>query len=308
MRAMAKVLLSLSVIAAASLILYGCVKKTEAPKPTDEAKEKTKKKISVETVKTEGFCMNYFKFGAGEKKLIIIPGLSVQGVMGAAEQVAEAYRAVSEDFTVYVFDPQNELPDSVGIDELADNTAEALKTLGLERVSLMGASMGGMIAMKMAVRHPELVEKLVLASTAVKMEETKLQSIEEWIRLAKKKDAEGLYSAFGKAVYPKEIFEQSEKLLVEASKSVTDEELKRFVILAESVRGFDITGELYSIKCPVLAVGDKEDRVLGPEAVSEMEACMSKRSDWDFYLYDGYGHALYDTAPDFKERILDFLR
>jgi hypothetical protein len=25
-------------------------------------------------------------------------------------------------------------------------------------------------------------------------------------------------------------------------------------------------------------------------------------------MYDGYGHAAYDTAPDYKERILDFLR
>ena len=269
--------------------------------------EKPRETIHVETVETDSFSMNYFKFGSGARTLVIIPGLSVQGVMGSAEQVAEAYRAVSEDFTVYVFDPQNELPDSVSIAELADNTVKAMKTLGLGRVCIMGASMGGMIAMEIAARYPESVEKTVLASTAVQVKEAQLPVIEKWISLAKEKNAEGLYLAFGEAVYPKAIFEQSRGLLVEASKSVTEAELNRFIILAGSVRGFDITGELDSVKCPVFAVCDREDRVLGAQAVRAMETCMAKRSEWDFYLYDGYGHALYDTAPDFKERMLDFL-
>ena len=25
------------------------------------------------------------------------------------------------------------------------------------------------------------------------------------------------------------------------------------------------------------------------------------------HMYDGYGHAAYDTAPDYKERVLGFL-
>ena len=47
----------------------------------------------VETVTAEGFTMDYIRFGHGEKPLVILPGLSVQSVMGSAAAVAEAYRA-----------------------------------------------------------------------------------------------------------------------------------------------------------------------------------------------------------------------
>ena len=58
-------------------------------------------------------------------------------------------------------------------------------------------------------------------------------------RLAEKGDATELYLAFGEALYPKEVFEQSRQLMTEAAKTVTAEDLKRFVILAEGIKGFD---------------------------------------------------------------------
>ncbi len=46
--------------------------------------------IPIETVPTDRFTMEYFRFGAGERPLVILPGLSVQSVMGAADAVAAA--------------------------------------------------------------------------------------------------------------------------------------------------------------------------------------------------------------------------
>ena len=46
------------------------------------------------------------------------------------------------------------MPDSYGVDDMARDTAEAIKALKLERVSIFGASQGGMIAMKIAVEYP----------------------------------------------------------------------------------------------------------------------------------------------------------
>ena len=44
--------------------------------------------IEIKTVQTDGFEMEYFCFGHGKEPLVILPGLSVQSVMGAAD----AYR------------------------------------------------------------------------------------------------------------------------------------------------------------------------------------------------------------------------
>ena len=248
--------------------------------------------------------MDYFQFGRGEKTLVILPGLSVQSVMGFADAIAQAYRLLAESFTVYVFDRRKELPDTYAVHEMALDTAKVLRRLGLEPVNLFGASQGGMIAMEIAAVCPERVEKLVVGSASARVTREQYRVVEEWIRLAKAGNAADLYLSFGQAVYPQDVFAQSRALLVDTAKSVTAEDLRRFVILAEGMNGFDVTRDLRKITCPALVIGNRDDRVLGPEA---SETICGQRPDFALYMYDGFGHASYDTAPDYKARISAFL-
>ena len=263
--------------------------------------------VRIETVETDSFSMDYVTFGNGDKSLVILPGLSVQSVMGSADAIAEAYDLFTEDYTVYLFDRRKELPDAYSVQDMARDTAEAIKALGLDQVSLMGVSQGGMIAMDIAIRYPELVEKLVLGSTSACVTEDQYKTMDAWVQLAKSGDAEGLYLAFGEALYPEEMFEESSELLIEAAKTVTSEELGRFIVLAEGTKGFDVSDELEKISCPVLLIGSMDDRVLGADATGQIAERLEGRSDFELYMYDGYGHAAYDTAPDYKERVLGFL-
>jgi pimeloyl-ACP methyl ester carboxylesterase len=49
---------------------------------------------------------------------------------------------------------------------MADDTAALLEHLGIEHADLFGYSMGGGIALQVAIRHPELVRHLVIAAPA----------------------------------------------------------------------------------------------------------------------------------------------
>jgi len=49
-------------------------------------------------------------------------------------------------------------------EQSADDTAVLLRYLGIEKADLFGFSNGGTIALQVAIRHPEVVRKLVLAS------------------------------------------------------------------------------------------------------------------------------------------------
>ena len=131
--------------------------------------------------------------------------------------------------------------------------------------------------------------------------------MDKWINLAQKKDAEGLYLEYGKEIYPPEVFEQYKEYFIETAKTVTDEELERFVILAKSIIDFDVTGDLKKISCPVLALGVYEDTVLDSDATMEIAENLDYRHDFALYMYKGYGHAAFDTAPDYRQRIHDFL-
>ncbi|MBQ6342198.1 MAG: alpha/beta hydrolase [Anaerolineaceae bacterium] len=269
--------------------------------------EKTREEIKIETVNADRFSMDYFKFGHGEKTFVILPGVSVKSVMDSAELIADAYKIFADDFTVYVFDRRKELPESYPVAEMAADTAEAFALLGLKQVNLFGASQGGMIAMEMAIHHPELVGKLVLGSTSAHITGEQAKVIGEWVDLAKKKDAEGLFLTFGEKIYPKNVFDQSRQLIIDTAKTVTAQEMERFAVIAGGLNGFDIVNELGKIKCPVLVIGDREDRVLDAQSSVEIAEHLRKLPENELYLYEGYGHAVFDTAPDYKERVYRFL-
>ncbi len=48
----------------------------------------------------------------------------------------------------------------------ADDAAAVLTALGISRAAVVGISMGGFIGLELTLRHPEMVEKLVLTSTS----------------------------------------------------------------------------------------------------------------------------------------------
>ena len=60
----------------------------------------------------------------------------------------------------------DEVTEFYAITDLADDAAGALHALGVERANVIGISMGGFVSLHLALRHPELVEKLVLVSTS----------------------------------------------------------------------------------------------------------------------------------------------
>src|SRR6266478_6982889 len=67
--------------------------------------------------------------------------------------------------------------------KLADDAAHVIETLGFERVSLLGWSMGGFIAQTLALQHPDRVNKLVLLSTDPGGSEADLASAAVWSQL-----------------------------------------------------------------------------------------------------------------------------
>ena len=264
--------------------------------------------IPVETIQTDSFSMRYFRFGSGSKTFVILPGLSIQSVMGSADAVAESYASFAEEYTVFLFDRREDLPERYSVYDMGRDTAAAMKELGLRDVYLFGASQGGMLALVIAIEYPELVHKLVLGSSSAHVGPQQYAVLQKWIRMAEEKDREGLYLEFGKELYPPELFEQSRDLLLSMAQSVTDEDLRRFIILAKGTEGFDVVSDLEKISCPVMAIGVFEDAVLDSDATMEIAEKLDERGNFKLYMYIGYGHAAFDTAPDYKDRMLSFFQ
>ena len=259
----------------------------------------------VETVQTEGFTMDCCRFGRGKDALVILPGMSVQRVMLSANAVAQSYARMAEDFTFYVFERRNDMPAGYSVRDMARDTAAAIQVLGLGPVRLFGASQGGMMALLIAMEFPELVRGMVLGSMSAQVTEAQYRGVfEKWAALARAGDAAALYLAFGEALYPKRMFEKLRPLLLQNAKAVTEEDLRRFIVQAEAMKGFDVRGNLAKVACPTLVIGDTDDKVFGGEASARLAEGIK---ECELYMYDGYGHAVYDLAPDYRERMRRFL-
>ena len=147
--------------------------------------------IPIETIRTGGFEMKYFRFGNGEKIYVILPGISVQSVMASADIIAQSYEEMTEDFTIYVFDRRQDLPPVYTVHDMARDTAEAFLALGLKDIYLFGASQGGMMALVIAIEYPQLIKKMVLGSTSAHIRDEQYASLDGWIQKAEAGDGVG---------------------------------------------------------------------------------------------------------------------
>ncbi len=261
-----------------------------------------KNSARIYTLQTESFSMDYAVFGEGNESLVILPGISLHSVMLSAEAVAAAYGCFAKDYTVYLFERKNGINAPYSVSEMADDTAAAMKKLGLNGVCLFGVSQGGMTAQLIAARYPELVKKAVFGSTMLKSSEYSMNNFRSLEELALSGDVEGLNRRFMNEIYSPEYIRKYAAAFEPFINDGTKEELDRFYYLLRACEDFDSSGEAGNITCPVLVIGSAADKILSAEASPTLAEAIGAK----LYIYPGYGHAVYDEAPDYKQRLADF--
>ena len=250
--------------------------------------------------------MDYISFGNGDKNLIIIPGLgdSLKSVKGTAFTFSLMYRLFAKDFKVYVFSRKNRIEQGYSTRDMATDLATVIKQLGIRKASIMGISQGGMIAQYLAIDFPEVVEKLILAVTLCKQNETSKRVISNWILLANKNDFKGIFIDMAEKIYTQKRASVQRPFNPILSTFMKPKSLHNFIIQATACINHDSSALLHNIQCPVLIIGGDDDKVVGENSSNEM-AQFIKGSQ--VKIYNGYGHSTYEEAKDFNHRVLQFL-
>jgi len=111
-----------------------------------------------------GLNMYYEIHGTGEPLVLLHGAFSAIGT-----SFGELLPALAETQQVIGFELQAhgrtaDIDRPLSIEQMADDTAAALRDLGIEEADIFGYSMGASVALHLAIRHPDVVRKLVLAS------------------------------------------------------------------------------------------------------------------------------------------------
>lgn len=261
------------------------------------------------SVKTPDFEMEYARFGNGPKTLVIIPGLSIKSVVRSASAIRSAYSVFESEYTIYLFDRKMQFGNVYTLAEMADDTVAAMRALGINKATIYGTSQGGMVGQYIAINYPEVVENLILASSSSKALPLQLQVIGHWTDLCVEGKAMEFVEDFIDNAFTPRYLERYKPVLLKMYRSVTPDELHRFAVTSAACAHVNTYNDLGKIKCPVFVIGAALDHVVGAEASTIMyEKLKAEGVSCQFYMYNDYGHAAFDEAKDYRQRIYDFLQ
>lgn len=243
-------------------------------------------------------------FGRGKKPLIMIQGLNTRGIRGASAMLAVLYRRFAKEYAVYMFDRRKNIRGDITVREMASDVASAMDALGIRDALVIGVSQGGMIAQYLAIDRPDLVSKLVLSVTVARNNSTVEAVVSDWIEYASRGDFKKLVTDMTLKMYSDAYVRRYRFMLPLLTLVQKPRDPQRFITLARACLTCDAYGELDRIKCPVFVIGGRQDRIVTGEASAEIAEKLGCR----LHIYENLGHATYEEAKDFNERILAFLK
>jgi pimeloyl-ACP methyl ester carboxylesterase len=119
------------------------------------------------TASINGLNIYYEVHGAGEPLVLLHGGVSASEMFGPIIPALSATRKVIA-VHLQAHGHTADIDRPLRFESMADDIASLLKYLSLDQADILGYSLGGGVALQAAIRHPELVHKLVLISTPFK--------------------------------------------------------------------------------------------------------------------------------------------
>ncbi len=114
-----------------------------------------------------GISLAYQESGSGSPLVLLHGGFGSWDMYGPnLELLAREHRVIAVDLQSHGRTPA--VDRLMTFEAMADDIAALIADLGLGRTALMGFSLGGGVALRTAIQHPEIVDRLVLVSTPFK--------------------------------------------------------------------------------------------------------------------------------------------
>lgn len=241
--------------------------------------------------------------------VLFIAGLADEGACWV-DQVA----ALRDGYRVTTFDNRavgrsQTPPGEFRIVDFAADTVALMDTLGLDRVHLVGSSMGGAIAQELTLAHPERVRSLALNGTWCRGDRFLHEVLRSWVWAAEKADSvrDFLFAVnlwcFAPRIWNEGIMDG---WLDAAVASEHQQSVDAFCRSAEALFHHDTADRIGAIAVPTLVTVGELDLVLPPRFSRELAERISGAR---LVIVEGAGHQPFQEQPaEYNALLADFLR
>jgi 3-oxoadipate enol-lactonase len=256
----------------------------------------------------DGIRIHYDLFGRRNgQPVLMIQGLGTdsRGWFAQRFAIGSRYRGIVLDNRGV---GRSDKPDGpYDLEQMAADAVAVLDAAGIDSAHVIGASMGGVIAQIMAVRHPDHVRSLVLACTACRHLGWRRELLEDWAALAQ---AQGM-RAFAKEsmrwlVGPRALrrfwpaFGALTPLAISAPTHAFVAQVNAILHMDDSVRDL-----LHTVHVPTLILVGSQD-ILTPQADSEEIAELIPHAE--LAIVQGGAHGfMVENFPAFNRLVMEFL-
>ncbi len=253
--------------------------------------------------------LHYEDVGAG-RPILLIHGFTNYGLAWAPQLAAfvhSGYRVILPDLRGHGASTPATAPCIVA--DLAADMGDLLDHLGGGPVAVCGLSLGGMVALEMALEQPNRVASVVVANSQSSFTGSDMTAlVDGWIALLLQENGPLVRLHATWPMLVNEAFRESA-----GGRAAFD----AWALVAATVQGsslsyvargmnqFDLRRRLSAIRVPVLAIAGEHDHLFSPDASVEISREIVGSS---YAMIQGAGHLSSLDSPDqFNRLVLDFL-
>ncbi|MEI7583456.1 alpha/beta hydrolase [Runella sp.] len=195
--------------------------------------------------------------------------------------------------------------------QMADDYAGLLDALQIEKVSVVGCSMGSTIAQQLAIRHPEKVKSLVLMCPWARCDNAAKAIFQHMMHCKARFRPEEFSLYIQQLIYSKASWDNEQVALdlEEGRKSAAidpfPQPLHGLEGQAAACINHNALPDLLSVQQPTLVIGGKEDIFTPVWMAEEVTGAIPNA---ELYLYEKSGHIFhFEQLDDFNPRVKKWL-
>ena len=195
---------------------------------------------------------------------------------------------------------------SGGLVDIADRMAEAVRDgAGGEDAIVLGNGYGGFVALQMAVRHPQIATRLILADSGAAFSGDGRQAFRNMAAASKAKGLAAISDVAMRRLFAPEFQEAHPELMRGRRAAFLKTDPEVFRAACAQLAELDLRPELIKVKVPVLVVVGEHDEATPPPMSRELAALLPNAQ---LKIIAGCAHVPQLQAPDvFLDAIGDFM-